>query len=101
MHEVVPAMTVRARRGLGTTAAGALCVVALCSSGGCSTVLGIGDWTNLTDGGSAGSTTPGLLNMDGSGAGSEGGGPGSADGPDASAFVARGAEAGEDAPEDT
>jgi hypothetical protein len=44
-------MSPRARRRIGTAAVSAACCFAVGSTVACSTVLGIGDWTNLTDGG--------------------------------------------------
>jgi hypothetical protein len=62
-------MTSGTRKRMAVAAVGGACLLAAFSSGGCSTVLGIGDWTNLTDGGEQESLT-----RDGSESSSGGGG---------------------------
>ncbi len=44
-------MTARVRRGIRATSVGMVCVLGGGVDAGCSTLLGIGDWTNLVDGG--------------------------------------------------
>src|SRR5580658_2232549 len=42
-----------AGKGTGATAVAAASLVAVCGAPGCATLLGVGDWPDLTDGGGA------------------------------------------------
>jgi sulfatase modifying factor 1 len=57
--EEVSEVSARARSRIRTAAAGAACFLGVCATGACSTVLGIGDWTNLTDDGGPDAMTGG------------------------------------------
>ena len=73
-------MRPRLRGGMATVAVGAAWFLATCWTGGCSTVLGIGDWTNLTDGGGLDSTPGESSSEKGGGGDAEPEQSGSADG---------------------
>lgn len=64
-----------ARKRTGATAVGAACFVGVCAAPGCSAVLGVGDWPDLTDGGGEDVAPDRASPRDSATDGGDGGGP--------------------------